>query len=259
VANPRLSILGSGAVKIIQKAIDRLFDLIKGKYLGPGAVKRWETKGIAFDRSMSLPGMFEAASQAESTIPNTQRLNQLIEIADSYFESTRERTKAQAVHEIGSFLQDAHAGKIDTDLFTVLEGKLGEIYGQATSSISTIIGAETNKAKNIGLLDGIFKVNAADGVEDPTVFWVIVRDQYCCDECYKLHMLPNGITPRVWKISEATNGYHKKGQDFPSIEGLHPHCRCQITTLLPGYGFNSTGYVTFVSSDWDEYKHQRGG
>jgi hypothetical protein len=99
-------------------------------------------------------------------------------------------------------------------------------------------------------------MNASEAVEDPVVFWIIVRDQYCCDECRDIHM-KDGV-PRVWKMSEVNSGYHKKGDDRPSVEGLHPHCRCQITTLLPGYGFNAAGFVTYKGNGWNEFDYQRG-
>jgi len=97
--------------------------------------------------------------------------------------------------------------------------------------------------RNVGILEGIVKTNAVAGVEDPTVFFVVVRDGVLCGECKRLHMLEDGVTPRVWKLSEVGHGYHKKGEQFPKVGGLHPHCRCVLSTLLPGYGFNEGGFV----------------
>ena len=71
-------------------------------------------------------------------------------------------------------------------------------------------------------------------------------------------MLPDGVTPRVWKLSEVGAGYHKKGDLNPKIAGLHPHCRCCLTSLLNGFGFNSSGMVTYIGKGHDEFAKQRG-
>jgi hypothetical protein len=95
-------------------------------------------------------------------------------------------------------------------------------------------------------------------IDDPVVYWVIVRDEHVCGECVRLHMLPDGVTPRCWYLSEVGHGYHKKGQDNPKVGGLHPHCRCSMVTLLPGYGFSASGNVAFISLNHDEVARQRG-
>ena len=84
-----------------------------------------------------------------------------------------------------------------------------------------------------------------------------VRDQHRCDECTRLHMMPDGVTPKVWKLSDVGSGYHKKGQSQPKVGGLHPHCRCMLTHLLSGYGFDASGRVTYIAAGHDEYENQR--
>jgi hypothetical protein len=41
------------------------------------------------------------------------------------------------------------------------------------------------------------------------------------------------------------HGYHKKGEPNPKVGGLHPHCRCTMVTLMPGYGFDAGGMIKF--------------
>lgn len=36
--------------------------------------------------------------------------------------------------------------------------------------------------------------------------------------------MPDGITPRLWKLSEVGSGYHRKGDESPKLGGLHPNC-----------------------------------
>ena len=121
-----------------------------------------------------------------------------------------------------------------------------------------IVETEATHTRNVGVLEGISRVNAAAGIEDAHIFFVVVRDSDLCSECKRLHLMEDGKTPRLYRLSEVGAGYHKKGQDDPKIGGLHPNCRCSITTLMPGYGFNSAGLVVYKSRGWDELKHQRG-
>ena len=121
-----------------------------------------------------------------------------------------------------------------------------------------IMETESTIHRNTSIMDGIVRSNAAAGIEDPTVFFVTVNDQHRCDECTRLHVQPDGITPRVWKLSELGAGYHKKGEENPKIGGLHPHCRCVLTTLLRGYGFSGAGRVQYIRPGHDEFAAQRG-
>ena len=68
--------------------------------------------------------------------------------------------------------------------------------------------------------------------------------------------MSDGKTPRVWKLDELSHGYNKKGEDSPSIGGLHPHCRCTLVTLMPGYGFSAGGFVQYKKAGYSEYNAQ---
>jgi len=159
---------------------------------------------------------------------------------------------------VSAFLQEAGNKGVKTDLQTVLGGKLYEVMGEATRDVKRILETESTVVRNTSIMDGIVRVNTAAGIEDPTVFFVTVRDQYRCVECTRLHVQPDGVTPRVWKMSELGGGYHKRGDPTPKVGGLHPHCRCVLTTLLPGFGFNGAGKVAYKTPGYDEFAVQRG-
>ena len=253
---PSIHRLSRAAIKKIKTAIDLLFDRAKVRILGPQAVD----KRIVFSyrRDLSIPGLFEAAAKEEGFIPNLESLNAILDVAGQYIESTRARTKARVINEVQSTLTEASTSGVKTDVKTVLEGALSDVWRDTTTTMHAIVDAEATNAKNVSIMDGIFKVNTVQGVDDPVVFFVIVRDGKACAECVRLHMLDDGITPRVWKMSSLSHGYHKRGEDTPSIGGEHPHCRCTLTTLLPGFGFNAAGKVTFIGPKHDEFKKQRG-
>jgi hypothetical protein len=249
-------VLTKGAVKMIEQAVDLVFDKAKVRILGPQTLNK--RLYVTYNRHFSLPGLFESAAREEGVIPSLDTLAQILKVAGNYIDSTRERTKAQVIKEVQAFLHEAHQKGVDTDVQTVLTGTLTDVFTQASHSMRKIIEAEANTTKNVGILEGVIKVNAAAGIEDPVVYFVVVRDRALCEECRRLHLLEDQKTPRVWKLSEVGHGYHKKGEPNPKMPGLHPHCRCTLVTLLPGYGFSDAGFVTFIAPKHDEYARQHG-
>lgn len=251
---PKPKKLSKAAIKKIGNAVDGLFGKLKARLLGPRAFPK--ALHIRYVPELSLQGLYEAAHREERGIPDKEQLHQLLDTAENYLEALRHRTKAQTVTAIQSFLADAEKKGIDTDLKTVLGGQLADLYGSIGSQVRRVIDTESQRIRNVGVVDGIIRSNQVLGIEDPTVFFVVVRDQHLCDECKRIHLLPDGVTPRVWKLSEVKAGYHLKEEDRPAIGGLHPHCRCSMTTLLPGFGFKA-GYVSWIKSGHDEYEAQR--
>jgi hypothetical protein len=100
-------------------------------------------------------------------------------------------------------------------------------------------------------------VAAGIGDADPTVFFVLVRDQNTCKECIRLHLMPDQSTPRLWKFSELKQGYHKRGEEKASAFGLHPHCRCTLTYLSGGFGFDEFGKLEYKGENFNAYSKQK--
>lgn len=246
--------LSPAAVRLISKALDGLFDRIRSHVIGdkpPG-----KQLYIAYRPELTLKGIFDASAEEEGTKPADDTFKVLKQISESYLDATREKMKSKTIKAIQDFLFDASRNKVKTNLATVLGGKLEEVGGEIQRDVRRILETESTVHRNTSIMDAITKTNALAGVEDPVVFFVVVRDQALCEECRKLHMRPDGVTPRVWRMSELGSGYHKRGDPTPKVGGLHPHCRCVLTTLLPGYGFNAAGRVTYIEPGHDEYKRQ---
>lgn len=248
--------LGPAAVRAIEASVDTLFDKIRAHTFGdkyPVGKRLY----VAFRPELTLKAIFDNSAQEEGVKPDSDILKTLLRISGSYLDAVREKTKAQTVHAVQTFLQEAGNRGVQTNLETVLAGKLYEVMGNVKRDVTRIMETESTVIRNTSLLDGIVRSNAAAGIEDPTVFFVTVRDQHRCEECTRLHVQPDGVTPKVWRLSEIGSGYHKKGDPTPKIGGLHPHCRCMLTTLMPGFGFNGAGKVQYISPGYDEFKIQR--
>jgi hypothetical protein len=213
---------------------------------------------IGFKPTVDLPKLFIESSAEERVKADEGILNSLLRIAEGYVETQRTAVKTRVTQSVEAFLNNAAMTGVDTDVETVLGGQLADVWKKATSDVGRIVGSEATKARNMGSLDGIVRVNAASGVEDPIVYFVVVRDDVTCEECRRLHLMPDGITPRLWYLSELSHKYHVKGEDVPSVSGGHPNCRCTMVTMLKGYGFDKSGMVTFIDFEHDEMAKQRG-
>jgi hypothetical protein len=144
-----------------------------------------------------------------------------------------------------------------TDLSTILGGQLYKLMGDIKSDLKTLTTTEAVNASNVGIHDAIGRVGASLGNPDPVVYYICVHDAHLCVECKRLHLMDDLKTPRLWYMSELGSGYHKKGDTSPKVGGLHPCCRCALTHLLPGYGFDSSGHIEFKSLGHEEIKAQR--
>jgi hypothetical protein len=248
--------LTKGSVKVIEDAVDELFDRIKARVLGPDFFKYAGDKKVyvGFKGGHTIPGIYRLAATMEDVTPNERVLNGLVKVAEGYLDAERERVKAQVLGAVNSWL----INKPKADPMRVLSGELAPIWAQTLDKVSQIVDTESTKARNMGTLEGVSEIAAARGIEDPSVFFIVVRDDSLCDECKRLHLMPDGKTPKVYKLSEVSGGYHKRGDNTPSVNGLHPRCRCSLVNLAPGYGFDDGGGITFIDIDHDEFAVQRG-
>lgn len=183
-------------------------------------------------------------------------LKSLLESAHGYIESLKSRTKSNITERIDGLYREASLRneKMSND---VVQAAVAEEMAKAKSQMQAIAESESTKLRNLGTMMDISRVAGNIGDSDPTVFFVVIKDQSTCKECIRLHLMPDGSTPRLWKFSQLKQGYHKRGEDNASAFGLHPHCRCTLTYLAKGYGFNEYGYVTYEQEGHDAFSKQK--
>lgn len=249
--------LPSSAIKLISSSIDKLFDRLQQRVLGTRTWTGGKKLKIGFNPNYTLKALFEAATEEEGARPQKELLNPLLNVASSYLDAVKEKTKAKVIHGIQGFLHESYNKGVDTDVQTVLGGHLIDVWKEMSSDVKRILETESTIVRNTGTMDAITKTNALAGVEDPSIAFICVHDNVLCDECKRLHLMPDGITPRVWKMSELGSGYHKKGDTVPKLSGLHPNERCVLITVLPGFGFDLLGRTTYVSPGYDIYREQK--
>lgn len=169
--------LGKAAKKIIEDAVDMLFNRAKQRLIGPESLD----KRIYYTANpLSLPGLYRAASDSEQNSPDHDLLESVMEVANGYIEKSRQSTKLKIVNTIESFLREARTKNIKTDLHTVLQGQLAEIWQTTSNDMKKIVDTESTNIRNVATLDGIVKINAASGITDPMLYFVVTRDQHLC-------------------------------------------------------------------------------
>lgn len=242
----------------IAKIVEDIFDKISLQFVGN--LPHLKHKKLLLFNTKPIHGLPHLFVQAmNNKTPNaieSEVLKSMLNTAHGYIETVKRRTTNSLTERLEEIVKEAKvAGE------KVNESKIREVvsdeFKKARSALLTTVEAESTKARNIGHAMDISRVAAAHGNSDPNVFFAMVRDGSTCSECIKLHMMPDGITPRVWKLSELKQGYHKRGENMPSAFGLHPHCRCTLVYLTEGFGFDSTGKIEFVALGHDAHSHQR--
>lgn len=249
--------LSDKAASAISKMIDGNFNSISLDFLGIVPKIKHNTNITFSTKKNSLTELFLhslGTSKANKDEENTLKV--ILRIANDYVGALKDRTKAKTINNLDGYIKDRNAKKQP-----IKEEKLKEIVGkemkQAKNHFKMIANSESNKASNTGTALQISKIAEGKGEDDPTVFFVVVIDERNDPETYRLHLLPDRRTPRLYKLSELGSEYHKKGDEWPKIQGTNPNCRCKISYLPLDFGFDEKGSPKFIGIDHDDFKAQR--
>lgn len=249
--------ISSGSKESIRKIVESLFDKISAEFLGD-LPKLKEVRRLIVSKQLefNLPHLFiQGMSNKTPNQIEKDVLKSLLESSSGYIEALKNKTQSNITENIDALIREA---KLNNRKVTKkeIEDILNKEFKKANSHLKTIVESESTKLRNLGTMMEISRKASLNGDTDPTVFFVIVKDGLTCKECLKLHTI-NGTIPKLWKLSELKQSYHKRGDDVPSSFGLHPHCRCTITYLDKGFGFDKAGKIKFKSEIFDGFKTQR--
>ena len=249
--------LSSSDKESINALVEDVFDKVALQLIGE--IPRLKHKKLLIlntQKNYGLANLFvESMQNRAPNIIEQDALKSLLETSYGYIDSLKSKTRSNVTDRVDALVKEAKArgGKVAED---ALNEVIGEEMRKARAHLKAITESESTKIRNVGSAMTISRVAASNGDSDPSVFFVVVKDKETCSECKRLHLNDDG-TPRVWKFSELKQGYHKRSEDVPSAFGLHPHCRCTLTYLSQGYGFNAKGHVTYISRDHNEFAKQR--
>lgn len=250
--------ISSTSKENINKIVDNMFDNIALQLIGD--IPRLRNKKLAvisMGNHFGLAHLFVQAMQ--NKVPNEierDLLKGLLASTDGYIEALKNKTRSNITERVDGMVREARLKNEKVDLGQI-QAAVSEEMEKAKSHMTAIVEAEATKLRNLGSLMSISRMATSVGDNDPTVFFVVVKDGVTCKECIRLHLLDDAVTPRLWKFSELKQGYHKRGENNPSAFGLHPHCRCTLVYLSRGFSFDEAGKTTYHSDSHDAYKSQR--
>lgn len=242
----------------LNQVVEDIFDKISLQFIGDiPKLRHRKNLVISNQRNFGLANLFVQAMGNRT--PNSieqDMLKSLLDSAHGYVESLKNKTKSNITERIDGLAREARIKNQKMNEEEV-QSVIDEELGKAKSHLRAIAESESTKLRNLGTMMDISRVAADLGDSDPTVFFVVIKDDTTCKECIKLHLMPDRSTPKLWKFSELKQGYHKRGEENPSAFGLHPHCRCTLTYLSRGFGFDKYGKVSYMTEGHDAYRGQR--
>jgi len=156
--------------------------------------------------------------------------------------------------------EDLAAGagkKTNREIARLLREKTGDLFKDWDRVVTT----ELAQATNLGAFDAIVENNRSKSPSDIYVYKSGPHDDKTCKHCLRFWFLSDGITPKVYRLSDLlANGanYGRKAADWkPTIGVTHPNERHFLLELPKGWGFKG-GAISFVSRDHNEWKSQQG-
>ena len=242
----------------IDKVVGDLFDKAALRLLGP--IPKLHHKKITllgFLEGATLATLFVQAMN-NRYLNNTENdvLKGILGGAFGYIETLKSKTTSAISERIDGLAREARISKK-----SIPEAKLNEVIqeelGKAKSSLETIAMSEATKARNLGALMDITKKASLVGDSDPVIGFLGPYDGKTCEECIRMFLMPDKVTPRVWRLSECNGGYFKRGDAFPSILGLHPRCRHTPFNVPSDWGFDKSGHLTFIGLGHNALEKQR--
>lgn len=245
----------------IDKVVEDLFDKAALRFLG--AIPRLQHKKtvlIGFEQSFNLANLF-VQSMNNKWLNNIENeiLKGVLSGAANYIDILKNKTSNNILQKLEGIARQARTGneKIpETEVNKIVEEELGK----ANSDLETIVMSESTKARNLGMVMDISRAaatseNVAD--RDPIVGFAGINDDQTCKECKRLFLMQDGVTPRLWRLSECSGGYFKRGDSFPSILGLHPRCRHTPFMVPSDWGFDKSGHLAFIGIGYNALEEQR--
>lgn len=250
--------LSSRVKDALNGAVEDIFDRIALDFIGDiPKLRNKKNLVISNQRNFGLAHLFvQAMGNRPPNEIEKDVLKSLLDSSHGYIEALKNKTKANITERIDGLAREAALRK-EKMKESEVQAVISEELAKAKSHMQAIVESESTKMRNLGTMMDISRVASDIGDSDPTVFFVVIKDNTTCKECIRLHLMPDMVTPRLWKFSQLKQGYHKRGENNASAFGLHPHCRCTLTYLSKGFGFDEDGKVTFKSEGYNAFAKQK--
>jgi hypothetical protein len=269
----------------IERATQRFINFLRYKSVGPHALSKPELKELvrhglirpgrpprnAVQRAYTLTHSKVVDKEMAPQATRDSAVGFLERMFDRYAKKTGEAMSTDILSSIEAELMpfmDRSEGKqvygLLKDPKRLQENLRSSLAGQVdnwSKRWKLIVNTELHRASNLGAADAIIHNNKPDGrgPDDITVFKLGPNDGATCKHCAAFWFMPDGVTPKVYKLGQlgATNIGKKQYLWQPTVDSTHPNCRHLLAELRPGYGFIK-GRIEYLGRDHDEYTRQHG-
>jgi very-short-patch-repair endonuclease len=209
---------------IIEKLIGTQFDEFLVNFLGIVPKKNNQSRFRLKPKKDSLTHLF--ITSLNNPNPNKteeQVLKTQLRVAAGYVEALKVRTQTRVIQAANAHIQEQILKKENIKP-SMIRKELVKEMESASNHLKMIVNAESNQCRGTATALKIIQVAADNDDNDPNVFFNVVIDERNDPETYRLHLLPDRITPRLWKLSHLSAEYHKKGDPTPKLAGTNPNC-----------------------------------
>lgn len=207
------------------------------------------------------------AGQAASTIDSVQlgraqrdSLDSMQLKADQYLDSLRQRIISNTVASIiqadsldfdqaRQLARDAVGSGVTRD--QVVQG-LRDSTGDYLRDWRRVAQTEMWGAKCQGEVDSIMEGHSAMSSAKGDTLVYVRPAPTACNKCRQLYLEPDGVTPRVFRMSDllanGTNHGRRQADWVATIPPLHPNCMCVLNIKPENTEFDSSGRLEYHSS-----------
>jgi hypothetical protein len=243
----------------IEALVENMFENLSYDLFGfiPGVHKK-VTFSVRKPTYNLLNLFLEALGNREPSDSEKDYAKGIVKNASNYVTGLKEKTKSAVVEAVNSHVASAESKgqKPSKDEISKI---VAREMSKAKSHLQLITQTETTKVRNSAVESDITRVGRSLNIEDPSVYFVVLRDNITCKHCINNHLMPDKATPRVMKLSDVKKTYlstQDRKDGMVSIAGQHPHCRCSMVFLAPGFGFEK-GRMTWIGYGHDELNRQK--
>jgi hypothetical protein len=194
--------------------------------------------------------------------------NYITKLRDNMLADVEGEIRSHNYEEQNKILNDVIRPTIDEGIrsanVTVREvaSRLRERTGDTYRNWKRVAVTEMSNALNLGAADAIIERNHGQSTDDVFVYKIVHMDAVTCPYCRKFYLEEDGITPKVYKMSELiANGdnYGKKANEWkPVIGATHPNERCELVEMPHGFGFEAgSNRLDYVGKDFKWYHRKK--
>ena len=208
--------VSSTSKEALSKIVEEIFDNIALQFIGD--IPKLQNKKrlvISSEPNLGLAHLFVQAMKNRT--PNDLEkdvLKSLLTSSYGYIESLKNKTTSNIAERIDGLAREAKLQDRKLSREEV-QAVIAEEFKRAKAAMATIAEAESSKFKTLGTAIDITRVSASVGDDDPTIFFVVIKDNVTCLEENENVITTKGIV----KVGNLKIGDILKNPSTPSQRG----------------------------------------